>query len=131
MSNSCDPMDCSLPDSSVHGILQARTLEWVAIFFSRWSSCSRDRAHISCISCFVDGVITHWAAWGKPCPWPWGVLLSPFTVSCSGPQGTCPTVAAVPEGVKKPLKLASGVPEISVIPGWYHNKGWYEFWFIR
>jgi len=34
----CDPMDCSPPGSSVHGILQARTLEWVAIFFSRGSS---------------------------------------------------------------------------------------------
>ena len=33
----CDPMDCSLPGFSVHGILQARTLEWVAISFS---SCS-------------------------------------------------------------------------------------------
>ena len=31
----CDPMDCSLPSSSVHGILQARVLEWVAISFSR------------------------------------------------------------------------------------------------
>ena len=31
----CDPMDCSLPGFSVHGILQARTLEWVAISFSR------------------------------------------------------------------------------------------------
>ena len=32
----CDPMDCSLPDSSVHGILQARVLEWVAIAFSEY-----------------------------------------------------------------------------------------------
>ena len=31
----CDPMDCSLPSSSVHGILQARILEWVTIPFSR------------------------------------------------------------------------------------------------
>ena len=30
----CDPMDCSLPGFSIHGILQARTLEWVAISFS-------------------------------------------------------------------------------------------------
>ena len=30
----CDPMDCSLPGSSVHGIFQARVLEWVAIAFS-------------------------------------------------------------------------------------------------
>ena len=35
LSDSCDPMDCSLPASSVHGILQARTLEWVAISSSR------------------------------------------------------------------------------------------------
>ena len=34
----CDPMDCSLPSSSVHGVLQARVLEWVAISFSRGSS---------------------------------------------------------------------------------------------
>ena len=34
----CDPMDCSLPGSSLHGILQARVLEWVAISFSRGSS---------------------------------------------------------------------------------------------
>ena len=34
----CDPMDCSLPGSSLHGILQARVLEWVAIAFSRASS---------------------------------------------------------------------------------------------
>ena len=33
MSDSCDPMDCSLPGSSVHGILQARILEWAAISF--------------------------------------------------------------------------------------------------
>ena len=34
MSNSCDPMDCSLPGSSIHGIFQARVLEWGAIAFS-------------------------------------------------------------------------------------------------
>ena len=39
----CDPMDCSLPGSSVHGIFQARILEWVAIFFSRESSQPRDQ----------------------------------------------------------------------------------------
>ena len=35
VSDSCDPMDCSLPDFSVHGILQARILQWVAISFYR------------------------------------------------------------------------------------------------
>ena len=43
----CDPMDCSLPDSSVHGISQARILEWVAISSSRGSSQPRDQTHIS------------------------------------------------------------------------------------
>ena len=39
----CDPMDCSPPGSSVHGILQVRILEWVAILFSRGSSRPRDQ----------------------------------------------------------------------------------------
>ena len=39
----CDPMDCSLPGSSVHKIFQARILEWVAISFSRGSSQPRDQ----------------------------------------------------------------------------------------
>ena len=42
----CNPMDCSLPVSSVHGILQARILEWVAIPFSRASFQARDRTHV-------------------------------------------------------------------------------------
>ena len=43
----CDPVDCSPPCSSVHGIFQARVLEWVAIFFSRGSSLPRDRTQVS------------------------------------------------------------------------------------
>ena len=43
----CDPMDCSLPGSSDHGIFQARVLEWVAIFFSRGSSQPRYRTRVS------------------------------------------------------------------------------------
>ena len=43
----CDPMDCSLASSSVHGILQAWTLEWVAISFSRGSSPIRGRTWVS------------------------------------------------------------------------------------
>ena len=52
----CDPMDCSPPGSSVHGIFQARVLEWVAIFFSRGSSQPRDRTWVSHIvsRCFTD-----------------------------------------------------------------------------
>ena len=43
-------MDCSPPGSSVHGILQARILEWVAISSSRESSQPRDRTQVSCIA---------------------------------------------------------------------------------
>ena len=46
----CNPVDCSLPGSSVHGIPQARILEWVAVSFSRRSSQSRDWTDISCIA---------------------------------------------------------------------------------
>ena len=50
-----DPMGCSLPGSSIHGIFQARVLEWVAISFSRGSSQPRDRTWVSCIAgrCFT------------------------------------------------------------------------------
>ena len=44
----CDPMDCSPSGSSVHGIFQARILQWVAISFSRGSSHPRDRTQVSC-----------------------------------------------------------------------------------
>ena len=46
----CDPVDCSPPGSSVHGISQARILEWVAISFSRGSSQPRDQTQVSCIA---------------------------------------------------------------------------------
>ena len=46
----CDPMDCSPPGSSVHVILQARILEWVAIPCLRESSPPRDQTQVSCIA---------------------------------------------------------------------------------
>ena len=58
-------MDCSPPGSSVHGIFQARILEWVTISYSMGTSWSRDQTHISCISCIVRGILYHWAT-GKP-----------------------------------------------------------------
>ena len=54
----CDPMDCSLPGSSVHTIFQARILEWVAISFSRGSSWSRDLTQVFCIA---GRLFTVWA----------------------------------------------------------------------
>ena len=48
----CDPMDCSQPGSSIHGISQTRIQKWVAISFSRGSSQHKDR---TCISCLAGG----------------------------------------------------------------------------
>ena len=50
MSNSCNPMDCNTPDSSIHRSCQARILEWVAISFSRGSSWPRDWICVSCLT---------------------------------------------------------------------------------
>ena len=54
----CYPVNCSPPGSPVHGISQARILEWVAISSSRGSSWPRDRTNISCVSCIeMDSVL--------------------------------------------------------------------------
>ena len=55
----CDPMDCNPPGSSVHGILQARILEWVVISSSRGSSQPRDRTRVSYVSCIGRRVLYH------------------------------------------------------------------------
>ena len=54
----CDPMDCSPPGSSVHGILQTRILEWVAIPFAKGSSQPRDWSPVSCTA---GSFFTDWA----------------------------------------------------------------------
>ena len=54
----CDPVDCSPPGSSIHGILQARILEWIAFSFSKGSSQPGDWTLVSCISCIADGFFT-------------------------------------------------------------------------
>ena len=59
MSHSFNPMNCSPPGSSVHRILQARILEWVAISFSRGSSRPRYQTRVSCIA---GRFFTIWAA---------------------------------------------------------------------
>ena len=63
----CDPMDCRvLPGSSVHGILQARTLEWVSIPSSRGSSRPRDRTCVSVSSALVGRFFTTSTIWEAP-----------------------------------------------------------------
>ena len=56
----CNPVDCSLPGSFVRGISQARILEWVAISYSKESSCPRDRA---CVSYIGRRILYYWATW--------------------------------------------------------------------
>ena len=73
----CDPMDCSGSGSSIHGIFQARVLEWIAISFSRGSSWPRNQTRVSHIAgrCFtvwatreviknLASKITRWLFWG-------------------------------------------------------------------
>ena len=69
-----DPMDCSLPGSSVRGILQARILEWVVIPFFRGSFQPRDWTKVSCIA---DRFFTFWATWEayKPDLWPQSIYI--------------------------------------------------------
>ena len=55
----CNPMDCSPPGPSVHGILQARIPDCVVVLSSRESSCPRDWTHVSCL--LGRQVLYHWA----------------------------------------------------------------------
>ena len=57
-----DPMDCSMPGSTVHGIFQARIMEWVALSFSRGSSQPR---YQTCISCTGMWILHHGATWAS------------------------------------------------------------------
>ena len=58
-----DPMDCSLPGSSVHGIFQARILEWVVISFSTGYSQPRNWTCVPCISCSGRQILYHCVTW--------------------------------------------------------------------
>ena len=63
MSAVCNPKDCSPPGSSIHAILQARILEWVAISFSKGSSQTRDRTRLLTSSMLTGRFFTTSATW--------------------------------------------------------------------
>ena len=67
MSDPCYPMDYSLPGSSVQGILQARTLEWVDMLFSRASFLPSDQTHVSLHLLHLQANSLSLAPPGKPC----------------------------------------------------------------
>ena len=93
----CDPMDCSLPGSSVHGIFQARGLEWVAISFS----------HIS-----YKGEKWKW----------WQILFS------KAPESLCMVIRAMKVKILSPWKESNAKPRLSIKKQRYHfaNKGLYS-----
>ena len=62
----CNPMGCSSPGSSVHGILQARILEWVAMSSPRGSSQPRNWTRVSFISCIGRQILYHSSHLGRP-----------------------------------------------------------------
>ena len=84
----CNPMDCSLPGSTIHGIFQARILEWVAISFSRRSSRPRDWTWVSHMVGIIGRRFTIWATRENPvwksiirqlfCSFTWVIALYQF-----------------------------------------------------
>ena len=59
----CNPRDCDLQGSFVHGILQARMLEWVAISYFRGSSCPSDQTQVSWSHALAGGFFNHCTTW--------------------------------------------------------------------
>ena len=91
MSNFCDPVDCSLPGSSVHGTLHVRILEWVVISFSRGYSRPRKWVRVSCIA---GRSFTDWA-------------MSTIVAAAAKSLQLCPTLC----------DPVNGSPPGSAIPG--------------
>ena len=94
----CNPTACRLPGSSVHGILQARVLEWVATSFSRGSSRPRDQTRVSSIA---DRRFTVWASReaGRDYQTPWWVhhLLRLWSLSTLSRCSMAPCWLAISE----------------------------------
>ena len=80
------PIDCNPPGYSVHGIFQARILEWIAISSFRRPSWPRNRTHVSCIG---RQTLYHWATWEAPQPlevWEISVCWLQSVAFCYGKQ---------------------------------------------
>ena len=83
-----DPMDCSSAGSSVHGIPQARILEWAAISYSRGPSQTRDGTHVSCLLPWQVGSLPLGPA-GRPCSGSHGQTDIGASRGC---EPTCPSL---------------------------------------
>ena len=120
-------MDCNPPDSSVHGILQARILEWVAFPFSRRSSQPRDQTCVSCTSCIGRRVLYHGITqkargWREVARWTFSAVTPHQRPTSPNPRGpdrqTQDAACIVPLG---PVPSTFGTCEPTDIPGW---GGW-------
>ena len=140
---SVTPMECSPPGSSVHGILQARILEWVAIPYSRGSSRPRDWTRsISYVSCVGRWVLYNWCYLGCPffgsnickCAnhssehslWSWGPESEHWChlLTAGWPwTGNCPRVAYRIKGVKLSLRYSDLSAHQDHLEGWSVKSG--------
>ena len=84
MSNSCDPVDSSPLGFSVHGIFQARILEWVAISSSRGSFWPRNWIYVFCIDRWI---LYHWVTWEAQFLFLWYFMSYPFLTRSSWDHG--------------------------------------------
>ena len=128
----CDPVDCSPPGSSVHGILQARILEWLAMPSSRGFSSPRDWTRVSWGSCLAGGFLTAepplpQAPQSRPPPGPIpGAAGSPHGCVDSGHSGywacLCPLRAVHPWASYSP----SLIPQVLLDPGYHVHQLWWH-----
>ena len=115
----CDPMDCIPPGSSVHGILQARILEWVAIPFSRASSQPRDRTW--CPALQADSLLSEPP--GKP-SYRLHKRQMPFSAFEKAPSETTSFAAQMgSRNGKVTIDLGSGVPVSHRCPNTLQTQG--------
>ena len=112
----CDSMGCSLPGSSVRGILQARVLGWLAVPFSRVSSQSRDWTQVSNVA---GGFFTVWATREAPKYWSGQPIPSPGDLPDPGIELRSPALQVD--------SLPSELPGKCSLICWQKNKLWSKY----
>ena len=115
----------SSPGPSVHGIFQARIMEWVAISFSRGSSWPRDQILVSCTGSWI---LYHWATWEAPLlvlvvgNWDWSMDEATWSESRSVVSDSLR-----PHGLYSPWNSPghnTGVGSLSLLQGIFPTQGW-------
>ena len=116
----CEPMDCNLPLSSVHGILHPRILELVALPSFKVSSQPRDRTHVSYVSCIGRRVLYRWRH-----------LEAPFSSWCLSKARPTYSTYSRRKLSRYPHPWVMLHLSISYIPDlWYSTCFFYFLWYI-